>query len=91
MNLSFDTSIMQIYYGNMRNQGFWASEERRKKESNDNGTKLDSGSQNGGFFYERNPRDWQAEFRRLKELLDELKEITSLNFLRRGYFFDILV
>ena len=35
MDLSFDTSIMQIYYGNMRNQGFWASEERRKKNGND--------------------------------------------------------
>ena len=50
-----------------------------------------TGSSNGGFLYERNPRDWQAEFQRLKQLLDELKEITSLSFLRRGYFFDILV
>ncbi len=90
MNLSFNTSIMETYYHNMRHHNFWASEEKKKKEEETN-LKKDDNRNNNQPYYQRNPKDWNAEFKRLKELLDELREITNLNFFQRGYFFDILV
>ncbi len=91
MNLAFNTSIMETYYHNMRHHNFWASEERQKKEEQENDLKKEDNRNNNQPFYHRNPKNWDAEFKRLKELLDELREITNLSFFRRGYFFDILV